>query len=539
MAKTRNLIWITGILLIACNVSVIAATMPQLPKPPVTTPQNQAFVLKQVIVEGASLYKNSDLAAFYQPYLGKTVTLTTLQAPTKLIDDQYQKAGYNLSGAAIPEQSVQNGVVHVQITEGYLENIYVQGAGRLTKQALGYANNLKKVRPLTTKVWQRNKQLINLIPGMRVTYHLQHTPNGPRGAYDLTYTATPWRVKPYLDYTNRGTFYLGPARVKMGGYATSFFRSGDQTIGQALFTPFSRELSEFTVIHSTPLGNNGLELNLLGDYSHSNQDFVLSPNDTNGTNTYFNGNLSYPLLLNDTKNLTVLGGFEINNSKSFSFDDQLYADRLRDGLVSAIYAFSDTLFGQSGQNLWSASLTQGFNILSATVTGSPSLSFVNGHSDFTKINFYLSRLQTLPYHFSVLAAGQGQKAFSPLLTAVQFSFGGPDFGRGYDPADIAGDDGIAGKAELRYDMNLTNKYITHLQYFTFYDIGKVWVKDTVIQFPEISASSAGLGVRVLFATKLAGSVEVDKPLTLPDNAYLEEGLYGKNFRIFFNLETTL
>lgn len=548
MLRSRNLqkinllasiqIWIMALFFIVYNVTAIASSHHQLPKPvSIITAQNHPFVLKQVIVEGATVYNNADLAAFYQPYLGKTVTLASLQTPTKLITDKYRNAGYALSTATIPQQVVKNGIVYIQVTEGYVQNIYVNGAGRITKQIMGYANNLKTARPLTIKIWQRYIGLINLTPGVRSTYKLVQSTDNP-SAYNLSFTVTPWRVKPFLAYTNRGTYYLGPARAIIGGLATSFLRSGDQTTGQVLFTPFSRELSQVVVTHSTPLGNNGIELNFISNYSHTLPDFILSPNDTSGTNSYFYSGLSYPLLITNTKNFTILGGFAINNGKSFSFDDQLYADRLRDGILGASYSFSDTLLGHA-QNLITASLTQGFNILSATVTGSPSLSFVNGRSNFTKINFYASRLQTLPHNFSILVAGQGQKAFNPLLTEEQFSYGGPDFGRAYDPAEIAGDNGLSGRAELRYDMKLTNKLITHVQYFTFYDIGKVWVYETVIQLPEVSASSAGLGLRAQHGNFLTGSIEVDKPLTKPVDNLVSNGQNGKSFRVFFDIETTL
>ncbi|WFU43469.1 hypothetical protein QA640_14065 [Bradyrhizobium sp. CB82] len=47
-----------------------------------------------------------------------------------------------------------------------------------------------------------------------------------------------------------------------------------------------------------------------------------------------------------------------------------------------------------------------------------------------------------------------------LFTSQQFHLGGAAFGRGYGDAEIAGDNGLAGSFELRFDQTFNFRYWT-------------------------------------------------------------------------------
>lgn len=68
---------------------------------------------------------------------GVEVTLSQLQQAANAITEHYIKAGYITSQATIPEQILENGVVQIQVIEGSLENIQVEGTDRL----VGYVSS--------------------------------------------------------------------------------------------------------------------------------------------------------------------------------------------------------------------------------------------------------------------------------------------------------------------------------------------------------------------------------------------------------------
>ena len=63
---------------------------------------------------------------------GVEITLSQLQQAANAITEQYIKADYITSQATIPQQTLENGIVQIQIIEGSLEDIQVEGTERLT-----------------------------------------------------------------------------------------------------------------------------------------------------------------------------------------------------------------------------------------------------------------------------------------------------------------------------------------------------------------------------------------------------------------------
>ena len=79
-------------------------------------------------------------------------------------------------------------------------------------------------------------------------------------------------------------------------------------------------------------------------------------------------------------------------------------------------------------------------------------------------------------------------------------------------AEIAGDQGLGGKIELRRDLLKTEGMFGRLSAYGFYDIGAAWKQDLP---GRESAATAGLGFG-LSGSSLTGYVEVAAPLTGPD-----------------------
>lgn len=132
---------------------------------------------------------------------------------------------------------------------------------------------------------------------------------------------------------------------------------------------------------------------------------------------------------------------------------------------------------------------------------------------------------------NVLFGLKGQLSNDAQLSSEEFGFGGKDYGRGYDPSEIVGDDGYAGKIELQwnqpYDLDFVDKY--HV--YTFFDAGRVWNNDPVTASQGIdTATSTGLGVRATFAKDVNAGLMIAYPL---DRSVQTTGNQGP--RIFFNL----
>ena len=96
-----------------------ATPQPQLPEQ-TTAPQGQQplmmgtkVTVRQVQIEGGTVYPLEELAAIYQPLIGHEASFGQLIEATRSITRRYQKDGYLLSYAFMPQQNFDQGVLWV------------------------------------------------------------------------------------------------------------------------------------------------------------------------------------------------------------------------------------------------------------------------------------------------------------------------------------------------------------------------------------------------------------------------------------------
>lgn len=97
-------------------------------------------------------------------------------------------------------------------------------------------------------------------------------------------------------------------------------------------------------------------------------------------------------------------------------------------------------------------------------------------------------------------------------TPLQFKIGGDTLGRGFEVAEIAGDQGLDAKLELRRSLEDVLTRLGNTSVYGFYDIGAAWGHELP---NRESAASAGLGTSV-DRNHLSLFLELAQPLTRPD-----------------------
>src|SRR5690242_4403799 len=103
--------------------------VPSLARPEVSADTKPQFVLRAILLFGDTAMRREDLAAIWQPYLGKMVSQADLAGIAQAIGDLYRAAGFHLSRAIIPPQDIENGRVRIQVIEGSITDVALQGEG--------------------------------------------------------------------------------------------------------------------------------------------------------------------------------------------------------------------------------------------------------------------------------------------------------------------------------------------------------------------------------------------------------------------------
>ncbi len=109
------------------------------PAPPVEPPLNpeigdpslEQILIRQIDVTGSTVFGTEDLRQVVAPYENQLLTVAELQAIAAEITQLYLSQGYITSRAELPAQTIDDGVVEIQIVEGRLEAIQVDGTTRL------------------------------------------------------------------------------------------------------------------------------------------------------------------------------------------------------------------------------------------------------------------------------------------------------------------------------------------------------------------------------------------------------------------------
>ena len=492
--------------------------------------EEKAFLLTGIEIIGSTVYAPSRFVAFYEGLLARQVTLADIEAVAQKITDLYEGDGYVLSQATVPEQDVSLGVVSIRIVEGFIGEVLIEGQVEGSESLLrAYANKITADRPTRLSIMERYVLLIEDLPGVSVRPLLEPV-DGNTGEYKLILDLTHDTLQGFVQVDNRGSRSVGPIQLWAGATANSVLGLYETSRVRFVTTPQTEELLFFDFAHTQTVGTEGTTVTVAGSYSDSEPGFDLKSRDIDSAGTRFEIQAAHPVVRSRRLDVYVTGRFTFSDSEETERSARSFDDTLRVVRLGATVSFDDAA---EGRNWVSAEISQGLDILGASGSDSPSLSRPGASPEFTKVTLDYSRYQKVWNNVAVLLTATGQKSSGTVLSAEEIGLGGERFGRAYDPSEITGKDGAAGRIELQYDGALADSLLSQYQFYGFYDIGAVWAD---VPAGRQSLASAGFGVRGQFQHGLFGYVEIAQPLT---RLVAAERAGGDDPRVFFVLRWDL
>lgn len=487
------------------------------------------FVLKGIKLFGNTVYRDEDLLPLWGRFLDKEVSLTDIFSVAVALTVKYRNDGYILSRALVPPQEIVDGVVEIEVIEGFIDNVIIEGepTGPIA-QFKEKAEKIKASRPLRANVLERYMLLVNDMPGVSGQSILRPSPTEP-GASELIIVLEESKVTGSVLVNNRGTRYVGPYQGVATLTLDNVFGRYESTEIRAVGTQDTEELRFLALTHTELLSTEGTTVSLTGSFARTEPGSTLKSSRVKGTSTSFGAFVSYPAIRTRSLNLSLVGALQYRNSRTKVLGVEDSHDRLRMASIGGTLDFVD---GLRGINLIGLQATQGLNILGARKGGSANLTRSDGRSDFTKFTANISREQPLASGVSLFAAASGQYALSQLLASEEYGFGGGSFGRGYDPFEISGDHGASFKLEIQYGAASETELVESYQLFASWDLGTVWRIDKD-RDPRDSAASVAIGARANLAFDMSGSVTMAYPLTRPPTTDRDD--LNRQVRLFFQL----
>jgi hemolysin activation/secretion protein len=509
---------------------------PRLPLPQFARPEGQGdskslFVLRRVSITGAVAIPQDRLVTTYQHYIGKNVSQADLAAIAAAVSDVYRAAGFHLSRAIVPPQDIQSGQLHIQVIEGSITELALKGDG---VEQFGVRPMLDAVlaeRPSRLATLERQLLLINARPGVRVEDTAIEEIGTASGNFRLVLSLKTWHVFTSFGVDNLGSPSVGPWQSYGTAAFNSYLAPGDSLVLNLSTTPGDpRQLAFGRLSYEVPVGTDGARIGASGyysevwpgDYRHLYSDNIKTES--------FEIRGSIVPLQSQKSSLTLTAAAGFTNATENDVFGPIYADRIRTASLTSDYRLQDD-FG--GTNYLTVNYRQGLDILGASHRDDDYLSRAGASGKFSALNFWFTRYQKLSDAWSVKLAAAGQTASGPLFTSQQFYLGGIAFGRGYGSAEISGDNGLAGSAELRFDQKTNLQYLSGYQIYGFVDSGVAW-NDGYRLSDGLSLTSAGGGVRFFLADGLQADIGAAAPLTYraPDNP-------TRGARVLFSLTSAL
>ena len=468
------------------------------------------FRLNDIRIEGATKLPTDRFRPLYANLIGTDVTLVDLRAVADGIERDYRAAGYFLVRAFVPAQRVQGGIFTINVVEGFVATVTVEGSNEATQAITrSYLSPLLAEKPASLETIERGLLLADDIPGIVATGLLRPSPSVP-GASDLIVSELQPPLNGGLAVSNRGSDFTGVWTVtgdaainglfgpdQLSAALTASPRSFEQIIGQARYRrAIGSEGMIGSVFFTIARGEPGSTLSVLNIETDS---WAVGPR------------LSFPVIRSRAETLVVEGGLTFQDARVRVLGAGLSHDEWRVFDIGVSYLRNGWLNAN-----WTASidLARGLPGLGGTQSNSPSLSRIGGQTDFTKVVGSFRVTRPIAGAFGITLRAQGQYSFDPLITGEQITFGGTQIGRGYDPGAITGDRGLAGSAELHYDFRFPEEAIQAMQPYAFVDGAKTWYIRNAAGIPgHASLGSAGLGIRLWLRYNFSFAVEVSRTLS--------------------------
>lgn len=465
------------------------------------------FELTGITVQGATVFDGERFAELYADQIGSEIALETVYEIAARVTALYDRAGYLLSRAIVPPQTIEGGRVVLQVVEGYIDEVMFEdippSQGALFDH---YRAQVLQSRPLHRDVLERYLLLANDLPGMRFKSVLRPSATTP-GASTLYLKAerSNWRGSFQLD--NRGAETSGPWQAVLEGQWFGLGEGFDSTALRLATNPDNvSELRYAFLSHERVISPEGWLIGANLTLSNTAPgDASLRVLDTDSRYVNVGARASYPLIRTRERNLVLNGSLAWLDSETEQLGTLLSQDRLAVLSLGASYDRSDTL-GGGGISLLSLTLTQGLGVF-----GAKSTSRALAGPVFTYLQGQFRRNQVIDDRFGANLRLSAQLSDDPLPSTEQLGLGGEYSVRGYEPSEWTGDRGFSSALELTYRPDLDIR--GDAQLYGFADFGKVWRKTVLVTDDRSDeARSLGLGVRRFFPGDLSLNLEAARQL---------------------------
>src|SRR6476661_8502928 len=481
---------------------------PQPPSPVPPTLPNAAIEVQKIQVVGSTILSQDEINALVKPLEGRSATLEQLKQIADKITEIYLNRGYITSRAVLPPQTITAGVVQIQVIEGKLARIEVEGTKRLHPSYIRSRIRLGARMPLSTASLEDQLRLLRVDPLFsNVEASLRAGENEGESILIVRVSeANPFQ--PSFSIDNYSPPSVGSERVGVSLRHRNITGNGDE-----LAAAYYRSLGDSDVFDfSYRLPLNAMNGTLQLRAAPNRNSIVQAPFnrfDISGKSHLFEVSYRQPLRRTPIEEFALSAGFTYQTGRTFLGGDP-YAfgigpDSNGVSTTSAIKLGQDYI-RRDPQGAWAvrSQFTIGTSLFDATQNEGS-----DPDGQFFSWLGQVQRVQRLNDKNLLILQADLQLSANSLLPSQQFVIGGGQSLRGYRQNVRSGDNGLRVSIEDRITLQRDASGNPKLQLAPFLDAGTVW---NVANNPNKLTNQtflAGLGLGVLWEPIQRVNLRVD------------------------------
>lgn len=477
-------------------------------------PPAARFDIRAFQVKGNTVLSPDAVERAVYPFMGPSRSEADVEAARAALQKAFEDAGYVAVSVFLPEQSVDNGVLVLEVQPQAVGRLLVEGDTKNADAVRAQAPSVAVGVTPNLPAFQRDVIALNSNPTRRVTPELR-AGEAP-GTLDVVLKveeSSPFHASAELN--NFSSSATSDLRASATIRYDNMWGRGDSLSLSAQTAP--RRTDDGTVFSGNYLMRlgQGTQLLLYGVYSDSDIAVV------GGTSVIGKGKMGGFRLI---QSLGSSEGFYHSltlgmDYKDFSEDVLLGSDR-----ASAPIKYAPLIASWRGD--WSGDRSTSNITLSGTFgirgLGDSWKRFDDkrymARQSFIALKLDAETTRTFGPDLQLNARLTGQWSPDPLISNEGFSLGGMSSVRGYFESEAIGDYGFAYQTELRSpDLAklLGSDLVNELRFHAFVDTGYVGINQPLpsqIATRDTWLSSAGLGARLKLFNHLSGAIDAGVPL---------------------------
>lgn len=508
-------------------------TLPDEPGIPGDVPET--IFVERFEVVGSTVFTEEELAEVTAPFEQRELSFAELLQARSAVTQLYVDEGYITSGAFIPPQTLEEGVVIIQVLEGSLEEINVEVEGRLRPSYVRQRLRLAGDDPLNVNQLLEGLQLLQLDPVIEtISAELAAGVRPGTSILDVTVVqADTFDVN--LGLNNGRSPSVGSFRQEVEISEGNLFGIGDR-----IRVGYNRTSGSdtFDLDYTVPINARNGTIAFSTGFTDSEvieDEFEFL--DIESDSQFYELTYRQPIVQTPTEEFALSLTASRRESRSVFLEDvlgeeipfpSLGADEDGRTRVSAL-RFAQEWTKQGAEQVIAArsQFSVGLDAFDSTVNdfGPDSEFFAwRGQAQWVRL---LSR-DTL-----LLVRGDIQLADNSLVPLEQFGLGGQETVRGYRQDELLTDNGLLFSTEVRIPLARARRVDGLLQIAPFVDVGHGWNLNAIDPDPDVLV---GIGVGVLWRMGDRLSARFDYGIPLVDVDTDADSLQENGF--YFSLRFT-